>query len=96
MIGPYRLEIFISGRSLAQVRFASFVKSVVESVVEDADVLISDVVADPARAEEKGVVATPQLVRWYPTPVRRVIGEVHDEATLIHHLEITTEPLESW
>ena len=50
MIGPYRLEIFISGRSLAQVRFASFVKSVVESVVEDADILVSDVVADPARA----------------------------------------------
>lgn len=87
-LGAPRLELFIAGSALSHLRYQRFVERVIADSEDEVAFAVTDVVADPARADEHGIVATPQLVRWHPTPVRRIIGEIFDEHALRDHLEV--------
>lgn len=87
-LGAPRLELFIAGSTVGHLRYQRFVQGLLSRSDEEVAFTVTDVVADPARADEHGIVATPQLVRWHPTPVRRIIGEIYDETTLMDHLEV--------
>lgn len=86
-LGAPHVEVFYSSRTAGHLRFVEFVRDVLDRRFEEVNLTVSDVAADPERAEERGVVATPQVVRWYPTPVRRIIGEFYEEETLLSNLE---------
>ena len=44
---------------------------------------VVDVLDDPARAENDGILATPMLVRWSPAPVRRMTGDIPGIASVL-------------
>ena len=87
-LGAPRIELFVAGSSTGHLRYLRFVQGLLDRSVEEVAFVVTDVVAEPQRADEHGIVATPQLVRWHPTPVRRIIGEIFDETTLMDHLEV--------
>ncbi len=87
-LGAPRLELFIAGTTISHLRYRRFVEQVLADSEDEVKFSVTDVAADPARADEHGIVATPQLVRWHPTPVRRIIGEIFDENALRDHLEV--------
>jgi circadian clock protein KaiB len=47
---------------------------------------------DPAEAARAQVVAVPTLVKLRPAPVRRVIGDMSDDAQTGLVLDVSTEP----
>jgi circadian clock protein KaiB len=47
-----------------------------------------DLVAEPERADEHRILATPTLVRRRPTPVRKIIGDLSDTDRVMAGLEI--------
>lgn len=83
---PLRLELFVAGISQMSVEYAALIEQVLDEV-GDSDFTVIDVTVEPQRAEDARVAATPQLVRWFPTPTRRILGWIDDETVLRHHLE---------
>jgi circadian clock protein KaiB len=52
------------------------------------EIEIVDVLREPNRAMQEGVLLTPMLVRYSPSPVRRVIGNLSEQAALLSILEL--------
>lgn len=51
------------------------------------ELIVTDVLEDPAQAELDCIIATPTLVREYPSPRRRVIGDLSEEHQLLIALD---------
>ena len=49
---------------------------------------IIDVLESPARANEDQIMANPTLIRRWPLPVRRVIGDLSDTDSVLAGLDI--------
>ena len=80
-----RLYIAGDGHRASQARAA--ISGLTERV-RDCDVEIVDVMAEPAKAEEARVIATPTLVRVHPPPVLRVIGGLDDIEQIARLLQL--------
>ena len=58
-----------------------------EHLPERHEIEIVDVLRDPNRALAEGVLLTPMLVRSSPAPVRKIIGNLSEQKTLLQILE---------
>lgn len=56
---------------------------------------VVNVLADPARAEEDGILATPTLAKIHPPPVQQVIGNLSDPARVLPALDLAQPPAEN-
>ncbi len=55
---------------------------------------VLDVVADPAKAEQARIIATPLLVREHPGPPRSIVGDLSDLSRVVRALELPCDPEE--
>jgi circadian clock protein KaiB len=53
---------------------------------------VVDLVAEPERADEHRILATPTLVRMSPAPLRKLIGDLSDAERVREHLGIALDP----
>lgn len=81
-----QLELFVAGHGPSVDAYTALVRHVVDQL-GGYTLVVTNVEVDPERAERAGVTGTPQLVRWWPGPTRRVLGVIEDADTLRHHLE---------
>lgn len=75
-----RLLLFVAGDGFRARRAEEDLRRILGSDANDVQVV--DVLNEPGRAEDHGVLATPTLVRVHPPPDRRVIGDLGDGATV--------------
>ncbi len=52
------------------------------------EVDVIDILKDPGAASEEQIVAIPTLVKEFPLPVRRVVGDLSDTERLLSGLDI--------
>jgi circadian clock protein KaiB len=52
---------------------------------------VIDVLLDPVATMEANIIATPTLLKKFPEPARKIIGDLSDEQKLITALEILNE-----
>lgn len=86
----YLLELYVTGQtSKARVAMKNL-RKICDSELgpEGYEVVVVDVLQDPERADAARVLATPTLIRRFPPPVCRVIGDLSDAATLKTALEL--------
>ena len=85
----WELTLFIAGRTVRSVRAIRSVRRLFpEQREQTLGLEVVDVLDEPDRAEEAGIVATPTLVRRSPTPERRVIGDLTDSERLADVLDV--------
>lgn len=81
------LRLYVAGdapNSLrARMNLRMLTRQLAEGVVQ---VDIIDVLLEPLRALEDGILVTPTLVRIKPPPLTRIIGDLSDRATVQHAL----------
>lgn len=78
-----RYILFVSRNSPASARaVAALPKVKAEALGASAVVEIVDVAASPEIADAHRIVATPTLLRIYPPPAKRIVGDLTD-ATLV-------------
>jgi circadian clock protein KaiB len=83
----------VAGSNLLSQRALENLRAILEQTPAGAFRLeVVDLVAEPERADEHRVLATPTLVRLRPTPVRKLIGDLSDAAGVRRHLGIQTPP----
>lgn len=75
----YHFTLFVAGQSARSTRAMENLRGLAERVVaEDFELVVIDVVEDPAQAEAHQILATPTVIKREPAPVRRVTGDLSD------------------
>ncbi|MDB5696594.1 MAG: hypothetical protein JWN21_2137 [Sphingomonas bacterium] len=83
------LRLFVSGASPRSTRAIDNLRRLLERELPGRyDLRVIDVYQDPEAARDHQVVAAPTLVKVSPLPVRRIIGDLSDEARVLHGLGI--------
>ena len=85
----YKLRLYITGRTQQSQRAIDNLREICESVLHGQhDVSIIDVLENPVAAENEKILATPTLVRKYPEPVRKIIGDLSDREKVLSSLDV--------
>lgn len=83
------LKLFVAGQTAASLAARANLRRLCESGVVGSEVVVVDVLVDPAAAEADGVLATPTLIRLEPLPQRRIVGDLSDTARVLRALDLT-------
>ena len=82
--GQMYLRLYVSGSTPNSLQAIRQVRETCEKHFPGAYTLeILDLAERPGQALEDGVVVTPTLLRIFPPPLRRVIGNLSDTAALL-------------
>ncbi len=80
----YLLRLFVSGNSENTQNILKTIHQLLEQGLQNPYTLkVIDILKHPEQAEIHHIVATPTLVRVYPHPVRRIVGELEDLPRLL-------------
>ncbi len=87
--GRYRLCLFIAGTSPRSRRTIDNLRRVCDAYLTgNFDLEVIDIYQQPHLAEAYQVVAAPTLVKVMPEPLRRIIGDLTNEARLLRGLDL--------
>ena len=81
--GRIRLRLYVAGDAPNSQAARRNLAALVEATKADWDIEIVDVLLEPSRAGEDGVVFTPTLVRLSPPPVRQVVGSLSSREAVL-------------
>jgi len=75
----YVLRLFVSGHSAATEQTLKSLHQLLEhTLLHPYTLKVIDVFKHPEQAEENQISATPTLLRLWPQPVRRLVGDLND------------------
>ena len=87
--GRYALRLFIAGSSPRSRRTLKNLKRICAThLAGRVDLEVVDIYQQPHLASESQVVAAPTLLRMLPLPLRRIIGDLSDEASVLRGLDV--------
>jgi circadian clock protein KaiB len=86
----YRLKLFITGASPNSSRAITNLKHICETYLKDNYQLeIIDVYQQPLIAEHEQIIALPLLIKSFPKPARRLIGDMSDTEKVLRGLGLS-------
>lgn len=86
----YSLVLFITGGSPNSVRAINNLKSICEQyLLGNYDLEVIDVYQNPEMAREEQIIALPTLIKKFPDPSRRLVGDMSDTAKVLKGLGIS-------
>ena len=88
--GPrFVLKLYVTGLSLNSKRAVANITRVCEEYLPGRhDLQIIDLFQQPELAQGKQIIAAPTLVKERPLPSKRIVGDLSDEARLLHSLDL--------
>ena len=87
--GKYVLRLYVAGATDRSQRAVLRARQLCETELEgNFELEVIDVYQQPILARDGQIVATPTLVREFPRPVRRLIGNLSNNAALFVGLDI--------
>ncbi|MBD2462553.1 circadian clock protein KaiB [Oscillatoria sp. FACHB-1407] len=90
----YVLRLYVSGNNTATERILQNLHHLLERSLKHPYTLkVVDIYKHPDLAENDQIAATPTLVKVYPPPVRRIVGDLEDVAKI---LQILASPIENF
>ncbi len=74
-----RLRLYIAGNAPNSVRAIANARAICdEHFASGHELEIVDLLVHPLRAFDDGIIVTPTLLKLFPLPVQRVIGNLND------------------
>lgn len=87
--GKYILELFITGATANSTRAIANIKSICENHLKgNYELKIIDVYEERELAIKNQVVALPMLIKRFPLPQRKLIGDLSKTEKVLEGLEI--------
>lgn len=84
------LRLFVTGTTSRSQRAIANMRKICEELPPDSCQLeIIDVYQNPEATRDCQVVATPTLVKLFPEPVRRIVGDLSDRERVLSGLNLT-------
>jgi circadian clock protein KaiB len=88
----FKFRLFVAGGTQNSAQAIANLNAICRAHLPDRhDIEVVDVLREPKRALEDGILMTPTLVRLAPTPVERIIGTLSQTQTVLRALGL--EPL---
>lgn len=86
----HHFKLFIAGASVNSLRSIQNMKAFCAAFLKDQfELEIIDIYQQPSLAEQEQIIALPLLIRKYPNPERRFIGDLSDTSALLKGLGLT-------
>jgi circadian clock protein KaiB len=86
----YVLRLYVTGQSVRSERAINSLRQICEQLGPRAEMAVVDVLERPQAAEDERILATPTVVRQWPLPPRRVIGDLTDVEKVLMALDLPT------
>lgn len=85
----YRLKLYVTGTTPVSSRAVVNVRKLCDDYLSGRhDLEIIDIFQQPGMAKDLQIVAIPTLVREFPLPERRFIGDMSETARLVAGLDL--------
>jgi circadian clock protein KaiB len=87
----YLLRLYVSGVSPKSIEAINNIKKICEEhLAGQYELEVVDIYQQPRLAAEEQVVAAPMLVKKFPPPLRRLIGNLSNTRQTLHRLGLST------
>jgi len=91
---PYVFRLYVTGASPNSLRAITNTKNICEEYLnENYDLEIIDVHQQPLIAKEENIIALPLLIKKYPLPEKRLIGDMSDTARVLKSIGVSNVDL---
>lgn len=85
----YVLKLYVTGRSPNSTRAVVNIKRLCERYLAGRyDLRIVDLYQRPELARGQQIIAAPTLIKEWPLPVKRILGDMSDERRVLSGLDI--------
>lgn len=86
-MNKYLFKLYIAGQTArSEIAVSNLRKICEQHLANQYEIVVIDVLDQPSQAETERILATPTLVKYYPPPVRRIIGDLTDTQKVIQAL----------
>ena len=90
--GKYVLRLFVAGATARSRHALLRVRQLCEAELKNnCELEVIDIYQQPNLARDNQIVATPTLIKEFPRPMRRFIGNLLNTAGLFVELDLTTK-----
>ena len=79
----WSLRLYVAGQSPKSLHAVANLRRLCDEHLGGAEFEIIDLILHPERARGDGILAIPTLVRRFPTPPRRLIGDLSNTARVL-------------
>ena len=84
----YILKLFVTGTTPRSARAVVNIRRICEENLKDNyDLEIIDILRDPKIASREQIIAAPTLIKLFPLPVRRFIGDMSETDRIVSGLD---------
>lgn len=81
------MKLFVTGASVNSLKAIANLKSIIEKYFDSKyELEIIDVYQQPLKTWEEQIVALPMLLKYFPLPVKKLIGDLSDTPKVLHGL----------
>jgi circadian clock protein KaiB len=85
----FRFRLYVADSTKNSDAASANLKALCREYLEDRyDIEIVDILRDPDRALDDGILMTPTLIKLWPLPVRRIVGTLSQTAPVLAALGI--------
>ncbi len=85
----YLLKLYITGASPNSVKAVNNIKNICEQFLKNRyELEIIDIYQQPMLASKEQIIALPLLVKTFPLPVKRLIGNMSDKSQVLKGLDL--------
>lgn len=86
------LKLYVVGETAASVKALQNLKAILQDQFKGAYTLtVIDVIKNPQLAEADKILAAPTLIKGFPKPVRKIIGDLSNVQKVLLGLDLVTE-----
>lgn len=87
--GKYILRLYVTGQTPRSASAIANIRSICEQFLKDRyELTVIDLFEHPEEAHKEQVIAAPTLVKRFPPPLRRLIGDLSNENRVLLALDI--------
>jgi circadian clock protein KaiB len=87
----FSLKLFVTGASPNSARAIANLKGICDKyLTKKYDLEIIDVYQQPLKAQHEQIIALPMLVKSFPLPLRRLIGDMSNTEKVLRGLGLNT------
>jgi circadian clock protein KaiB len=81
------MKLFVTGASTNSLKAIANLKNIIEKYFDSCyDLEIIDVYQQPLKTKEEQIVALPMLLKYFPLPVKKLIGDLSDTPKVLKSL----------
>jgi circadian clock protein KaiB len=86
----YTLRLYVTGATPSSGRAIANLKALCEEHLQDRyDLEVVDVYQQPHLAEEDRIMAIPTLIKRFPLPLRRMVGDLSEPKSVLLRLDLS-------